>query len=99
MRGVVLRVVTVLVSLISALWFWLLGDYFILHFFVLLTDITILKDLLTNPNYALYGTCNYHIFQPSIYVCQNQAFTYFFFNYSTNFTTFLDSLDQISILL
>lgn len=67
--------------------------------YVLLTDIIILKELLTNRNYALYGTCNYHIFQPSIYVCQNQAFTYFFFNYSTNFITFLDGLDKISILL
>ena len=35
---------------------------------VLLTDVTILKELLANPNYALCGTCSDHIFQPSVYV-------------------------------
>lgn len=99
MRGVVLRVVTVLVSLTCTFWFWLLEVTLSFISFVLLNDAIILKELLTNPycafKHTFKHTFNGHIFQPSIYLDRNQIFAGFTFNYMLLSVTVWDSLGPV----
>ena len=72
MRGVVLRVVTVLVSVIWACGF---GFYRLLYSLCFINRCNHLKKALANPDYALSKIFfNAYIFQPSIYVNNNKNF-------------------------
>lgn len=89
MRGVVLRVVTVLVSLIGALWFWLLEVTVCFVFLCFIKSCHHLKRAFNKSWLCFLRYCNDHIFQPSIYMDQSQIFAGFTFNCSAFVSNFL----------